>query len=215
MKKFAIIVAGGAGTRMKSDVPKQFLLHDGEPIIVKTIGKFLSFDPSITIVVVLPEKHLPHWQELKQRFPFISAVKSAIGGATRTESVLSGLNSIEEREGLVAIHDAVRPFVTSEVIGMSYASAAKWGSGVAAVGLKDSIREITGDSASIARDRSNFVMVQTPQTFNLSDIRAAFEKVGNTSYTDDASVYEAAGNKVFLIEGSYANIKITTPEDLK
>ncbi|MEO9485670.1 MAG: 2-C-methyl-D-erythritol 4-phosphate cytidylyltransferase [Ekhidna sp.] len=213
MKKSAIIVAGGIGTRMKSDVPKQFLLLDGVPIIVQSIKKFLESDKSISIVVVLPKAHMLQWESMKsQHFPD-DDFKLAVGGATRTASVLSGLDLIEEG-GLVAIHDAVRPYVTKETITASFESAEKDGSGVAVVNLKDSIREITGTQSN-AKDRSNYVLVQTPQTFNVTKLKEAYKKIGSKHFTDDASVFEAAGNNVQLIEGSYDNIKITTPEDLK
>ena len=132
---------------------------------------------------------------------------------TRSASVLSGLALIN-KDGLVAVHDAVRPFVSDETITQSFKSADKHGSGVAVVSLKDSIRELINDE-SIARDRTNYVLVQTPQTFRVSELKLAYEKAGAGLFTDDASVYEAAGFSVSLVNGTYDNIKITTPEDLK
>ena len=212
MKKHAIIVAGGVGTRMKSEVPKQFLLIDGEPIIVRSIRQFLAYDDSLTIIVVLPKKHMKQWEAIKfQYFPDFD-FKLAIGGVTRTASVMAGLAHVED--GLVAIHDAVRPFVSIATISQSFESAEKYGSGVAMVALKDSIRELEGDN-SIARDRSKYVLVQTPQTFKANDLKQAYAQVGVGLFTDDASVFEAAGNAVKLVEGGYDNVKITTPEDLK
>ncbi|WP_436515114.1 2-C-methyl-D-erythritol 4-phosphate cytidylyltransferase [Ekhidna sp. To15] len=212
MKKHAIIVAGGIGTRMKSDVPKQFLPVDGEPIIVRSIRKFLTYDKNLSIVIVLPEDHIKQWEAMKfQYFPDLK-FKLATGGLTRTASVMSGLALIED--GLVAIHDAVRPFVSVETISESFKSADGKGSGVAAVELKDSIRELDGN-LSTARDRSNYVLVQTPQTFRVNELKEAYQKVGVDLFTDDASVFEAAGYTVQLVDGSYDNIKITTPEDLK
>lgn len=213
MKKYAIIVAGGIGTRMKSDVPKQFLRIDGDPIIVHSIRKFLAFDKAVEIIVVLPEVHLKQWDAIA--FQYFSDQNIAItsGGLTRSASVMSGLALIDG-DGIVAVHDAVRPFVSVETIKSSFQLAEKSGSGVATVSLKDSIREIDGDS-SIARDRSNYVLVQTPQTFRVNQLKDAYEKAGAGLFTDDASVFEAAGYKVNLVEGSYDNVKITTPEDLK
>lgn len=200
------------GTRMKSEVPKQFLLIDGEPIIVKSIKKFLDYDKNISIVIVLPENHLKQWEAIKFQYFPESDFKLATGGLTRTASVMSGMALVAD--GLVAIHDAVRPFVSVETIADSFDMAEKSGSGVAAVALKDSIRELEGDT-SIARDRSNYVLVQTPQTFKVAELKTAYEKAGVGLFTDDASVFEAAGYVVQLVEGAYDNIKITTPEDLK
>lgn len=207
-------MAGGVGTRMKSDVPKQFLMLNGEPIIIQSIRKFLKYNANIQILVVLPDAHLKQWEALKFQYFPDSDIKATTGGMTRSASVLSGLGLIGDDDGLVAVHDAVRPFVSIETISESFKSAEKDGSGVAAVELKDSIREKVNDQ-SIARDRSNYVLVQTPQTFKVSELRQAYKKAGAGLFTDDASVYEAAGFEVQLVNGTYDNIKITTPEDLK
>ena len=205
-------MAGGSGSRMKSTVPKQFLLIDDVPILVHTIRKFLDFDTSINLVVVLPSSHLSEWEDIKSQYFKETPIHIARGGSTRSESVKAGLEFVSE--GLVAIHDAVRPFVSLDTIAASFDAASKHGSGVATIQLKDSIRELEGTS-SIARDRSNFVLVQTPQTFKVHDLKNAYAIAGEKSFTDDASVFEAAGNTVCLVEGTYDNIKITTPEDLK
>ena len=204
-------MAGGSGTRMKSEVPKQFLHLEGKPIIVQSIQKFIDYQHDISIVVVLPEAHVQQWEDIKLQYFSEANFGLAIGGATRTASVISGLALVDD--GLVAIHDAVRPFVTADTIAASFDSAERNGSGVAVVQLKDSIREIDGDT-SAARDRSNYVLVQTPQTFRVSALKDAYEQVGNKPFSDDASVFEVAGNDVHLVEGGYSNIKITTPEDL-
>lgn len=214
MNKFAIIVAAGSGSRMKSKVPKQFLIVDDEPIIVKTIRKFKETVPTIRLIVVLPKIHLSYWDNLKIDFPFLDEVTIAIGGKTRSESVISGLAEINGN-GIVAVHDAVRPYVTTSTIIASFASAETTGSGVAAVPLKDSIRELYPGKKSKTRNRNNFVLVQTPQTFDVSKLKAAYAKLGDLTFTDDASVFENAGEEVHLVEGAYSNIKITTPEDLK
>ena len=206
-------MAGGIGTRMKSKVPKQFLRIDGEPIIVKSIKKFLVFDQKLSVIVVLPESYLKEWEAIKFQYFPDTDIKSTSGGITRSASVLSGLALIEG-DGLVAIHDAVRPFVTIATIKDSFESAGNKGSGVSVVPLKDSIRELE-NSSSIARDRSNYVLVQTPQTFKVKEIKDAYEKAGAGLFTDDASVYEAAGYIVSLVNGTYDNIKITTQGDLK
>ena len=212
MEKFAIIVAGGVGKRMQSDVPKQFLLIDGEPIIVKTIKQFVAYDPSINIIVILPEDHLTKWEKIKQAFLPNLSIDEDSGGETRTLSVLAGLNKISG-EGLVAVHDAVRPFVSQKSIADSFESAALHGSGVVTVALKDSIRKVIGNKSE-ARNREDYKIVQTPQTFKVGMLKNSYEKIGEQQFTDDASVFEYAGNPVFLVEGTYGNIKITTPEDL-
>lgn len=205
-------MAGGSGTRMKSTVPKQFLLIDGVPIIVHSIRKFLQHEDSISIVLVLPADHLDQWSQIKDEFFPSEEFIVAIGGSTRTASVQSGLHEIGE--GLVAIHDAVRPFVSVDTISESYKSAEKFGSGIAVVKMKDSIRELSGDH-SFARDRANYVLVQTPQTFRVDELKAAYQLIDDAPFTDDASVFEAAGKQIYLVDGTYDNIKITTPEDLK
>jgi 2-C-methyl-D-erythritol 4-phosphate cytidylyltransferase len=212
MHKYAIIVAGGKGTRMQSPVPKQFLEIDGTPIIVLTIRKFLQYDPKIGLIVVLPSDHLRTWKVIQQQYFNDVSLQTAEGGDTRFDSVKAGLSHLPEH-GLVAIHDAVRPFVSIRTIGSSFLSAEGLGSGVAAVLLKDSIREITIDG-SRARRREDFRIVQTPQTFRLEEIKQAFRQARRNTFTDDASVYEAAGFSVSLVEGSYENKKITTPDDL-
>jgi 2-C-methyl-D-erythritol 4-phosphate cytidylyltransferase len=205
-------VAGGKGTRMKSDVPKQFLPIDGIPIIVLSIRKFFAYDQNVEVIVVLPETHIKQWEAIRfQYFPDAN-IQVTTGGITRSASVLSGLGLIPE-DGLVAIHDAVRPFVSTDTIRDSFEAAEKHGSGVAVVALKDSIRELEG-TTSIARDRSNYILVQTPQTFDVKRLKEAYKKAGAGVFTDDASVFEVAGNVVNLVDGSYDNIKITTPEDL-
>ncbi|MEQ9232353.1 MAG: 2-C-methyl-D-erythritol 4-phosphate cytidylyltransferase [Cyclobacteriaceae bacterium] len=213
MEKFAIIVAGGKGLRMGSPTPKQFLEIDSKPIIARSVERFFEYEKALNIIVVIPQDQVQAWQGIAKKFFPKETITLAIGGATRFESVKSGLDKILS-DGLVAIHDAVRPYVSAETISQSFLSAEKHGSGVASVELKDSIREIS-DQGSTARNRADYRLVQTPQTFRVSEIKAAFESAQGTNFLDDASVYEAAGHSVKLIAGSYENIKITTPDDLK
>jgi 2-C-methyl-D-erythritol 4-phosphate cytidylyltransferase len=211
-KEYALIVAGGKGTRIKSKVPKQFLDLDGVPVLMRTINTFYSYSPAITVIVVLPEDDFPLWEELCLLHKYNKPLLLTKGGDTRFQSVKNGLDKIES-DGLVAIHDGVRPLVSEDIIGASFRLAAVHGSAVAAVRLKESIRMTDQDNTK-AMDRSRFRLVQTPQTFTVSLIKNAYQTKEDASLTDDASVAERAGHVISLFEGSYENIKITTPEDL-
>jgi 2-C-methyl-D-erythritol 4-phosphate cytidylyltransferase len=211
-KEYALIVAGGKGTRIKSKVPKQFLDLDGIPVLMRTINTFYAYSPAISVIVVLPEDDFPIWEELCLLHKYNKPLLLTKGGDTRFQSVKNGLEKIEG-EGLVAIHDGVRPLVSEDIIGASFRLAAVHGSAVAAVRLKESIRMTDQDNTK-AMDRSRFRLVQTPQTFQVSLIKQAYQKKEDASLTDDASVAERAGHVISLFEGSYENIKITTPEDL-
>ena len=211
---WAIIVAGGSGSRMQSSMPKQFLTVDGIPILVRTLRAFWDYNPEIKLIVVLPDNEQGRWQEIKQAYDVRIPHTIVSGGKTRFQSVKNGLSAIESNDGLVAIHDGVRPFVSAELIQRCYESAQIIGSGVAAVHLKESIREMMSATESISRDRTKYRLIQTPQTFQVSLIKDAFKLDEQNYFTDDASVYEADGGKISLVEGSYENRKITTPEDL-
>jgi 2-C-methyl-D-erythritol 4-phosphate cytidylyltransferase len=217
--KYTILVAGGSGSRMQSEIPKQFLLLKGKPILFYTIEKFHQIDEKMKIIVVLPQKDIAYWEEICQKYRFSIPVEMVVGGATRYQSVKNGLtwvaNHIQAKEALVAIHDGVRPLIDESVILNSFEIASKKGSAIASVTLKDSIREVFEDRSQSV-PRTAYRLIQTPQTFRFSEIWKAFEKVSDSiDITDDASVYEKAGFEVTLIEGNYENIKITTPEDLK
>jgi 2-C-methyl-D-erythritol 4-phosphate cytidylyltransferase len=211
-KEYALIVAGGKGTRIKSKVPKQFLDLDGIPVLMRTINTFYAYSPAISVIVVLPEDDFPIWEELCLLHKYNKPLLLTKGGDTRFQSVKNGLDKIEG-DGLVAIHDGVRPLVSEDIIGASFRLAAVHGSAVAAVRLKESIRMTDQDNTK-AMDRSRFRLVQTPQTFTVSLIKQAYQTKEDASLTDDASVAERAGHVISLFEGSYENIKITTPEDL-
>lgn len=227
MKRYVLIPAGGAGNRMGMTVPKQFLPLAGKPVLVHTIQKFLSAVPDIDVTVVLPAAYFSVWEKIKEQyFPTLS-IQTAEGGTTRFDSVKNGLQLLRG-SGVVAIHDAVRPFASVELIRNCFASAEKYGSGVAAVLPKDSIlktgsrkKKKSADNESKnkmlqgrSKDRNNYRLAQTPQTFLLKKIKAAYECKYNPSFTDDASIWEAAGERIFLTEGEYSNFKITTQEDL-
>lgn len=216
MKQYAILVAGGSGSRMGVALPKQFLSVAGKPILVHTLERFLAYSADLQVILCLPADQLAYWQELKQAYPltFTHPIIETPGGASRFQSVRNGLQRIEDNEGLVAVHDGVRPFVPVEVIAESFRTAAQQGTAVVSVPAKDSIRLVHSETENQALDRSQLRLVQTPQTFQVALLKKAFEQSESPLFTDDASVAEAAGFPIFLVEGSYENIKITTPEDL-
>lgn len=209
MNKYAVIVAGGSGTRMGTETPKQFLTLGNAPILMHTIKRFFAADAKIIIVLVLPEEQVERWHQLCIQNNFSIPHHIVFGGKTRFQSVRNGLNCIGENEGLVAIHDGVRPFLSKQIIETSFKAAKDKGNAITSVDSKDSIRVMNK-----AINRSDVKIVQTPQCFKLSVIREAFHNAPNEQFTDDASVVEAMGVKINLIEGSYQNIKITTPEDM-
>jgi 2-C-methyl-D-erythritol 4-phosphate cytidylyltransferase len=211
-REYALIVAGGKGTRIKSKLPKQFLNLNGKPILIHTIEAFFRYSKNIEIVLVLPIDDFPIWEEISKKYAFDKSIQLQQGGETRFQSVRNGLDLIEG-PGLVAIHDGVRPLVSEDIIGASFRLAAVHKSAVAAVRLKESIRMTDQDNTK-AMDRSKFRLIQTPQTFDIDLIKQAYKIKEDPSLTDDASVAEKSGHIISLFEGSYKNIKITTPEDL-
>ncbi|MBL7849558.1 MAG: 2-C-methyl-D-erythritol 4-phosphate cytidylyltransferase [Cyclobacteriaceae bacterium] len=211
-KEFALIVAGGKGTRIKSSLPKQFIELCGKPVLFHTLEAFHRYSPQVQIVLVLPADDFETWHALVKKHDFSIPLVLQTGGETRFQSVKRGLEKVEG-PGLVAIHDGVRPLVSENIIGASYRLAAVHGTAVAAVRLKESIR-MTDQDTTRAMDRSKFRLIQTPQTFDIDVIKKAYEQREDPALTDDASVAERAGHPISLFEGSYENIKITTAEDL-
>jgi 2-C-methyl-D-erythritol 4-phosphate cytidylyltransferase len=211
MTKVAIIVAGGIGSRMAADLPKQFLPIANEPLLFHTLRKFENLVDHL-ILVMHPE-WISYWNDLIAKYSFNVKHSIVAGGQTRAQSVLNGLEHVEN-DCLVAIHDAARPTVTKELIDSTFKNAEKHGACIPVIDLKDSIREISEDGNSKAVNRSKFKSVQTPQTFQASILKAAFENKDYEKYTDDASLVEANGTPVFLIEGEEKNIKVTTASDL-
>ena len=210
--EFAIIVAGGKGTRMQSDIPKQFLELNGTPVLMHTINIFYNYSPDVTIILVLPETEFDYWNTLCHEYQFEVPVILQEGGETRFHSVRNGLGKIN-KNGLVAIHDAVRPLVDERIINESFRLAETSGSAIASVNLVESLRVIEEDS-SCSVDRTKYRMIQTPQTFNVEDIKKAYGQPYEKSFTDDASVAEKFGIKILLFDGDHRNIKITTKKDL-
>lgn len=214
MQEFVIIVAGGSGSRMKSDLPKQFLPVGGRPVLMRTIETFRAYSQQLVIRLVLPESQFDFWRSLCREYNFTADYELVAGGATRFHSVQNGLGSIDAREGLVAVHDGVRPFVNDAIISAGFQSAAVNGTAVTCVDLKDSARVVLPNGTNQAVNRADYRLIQTPQTFRLDWMRKAFQTDYLAHFTDCASVLEEAGYPIFLIEGAYENIKITTPEDL-
>lgn len=219
MKKYAIIVAGGTGQRMKSAVPKQFLLLQGKPILFHTLLQFKKADAAIELILVLPENQFQTWQTLCLEHPEITQKcphQLVQGGLTRFHSSQQGIQAIpENQQALVAIHDGVRPLVSVTCIQQAYQHAQKYGNAVLAISSKDSIRQwVTNENVYIPLNRDQIKLIQTPQIFEVSLLKRAFQQEYQDFFTDDASVVELTGIEIQLVEGNYSNIKITTPEDL-
>ena len=213
MKKYAIIVAGGKGLRMGGELPKQFIPVEGRPVLMRTLDAFHAFDSAMEIILVLPRDHQPYWQELCAEYQFAVPHRIADGGATRFHSVQSGLALADEPEALIAVHDGVRPFVSPEVIEACYREAEAHGAVVPVIPIVETVRHLLLEgSETVSRDA--YRLVQTPQTFRASLLRRAYEQPFCEAFTDDASVVEALGHVVHLVEGNRENIKLTTPYDL-
>lgn len=210
-----IIVAGGKGTRMGGEVAKQYLPIGGRPVLMLTLDLFFKVDPNLDLILVIPEGDFPYWEKLCDDYSFKVPHRVIKGGKSRFQSVRNGLDSLKFSEGLVAIHDGVRPFVSISVIAEGFVVAAQSGSAIAVVDCKDSIRKLSDDGKSYSQERQYFRLVQTPQTFQIARIKKAFQVTELQQFTDDATVYENQGWQVTLIAGNPENIKITTPDDLK
>lgn len=213
MKKYIIIVAGGKGLRMGGDIPKQFLPVCGKPVLMRTLEAFHVYDASIHLILVLPVSQQAYWKQLCEEYQFNLAHEIADGGETRFHSVKNGLALVKE-DGLVGVHDGVRPFVSQEVIARCYDEALSLKAVIPVVGVVETVRHLTEEgSETVPRDQ--YKLVQTPQVFDVALLRRAYEQTYTDMFTDDASVVEALGEKVYLVEGNRENIKLTTPFDLK
>ncbi|CAI8229547.1 MAG: 2-C-methyl-D-erythritol 4-phosphate cytidylyltransferase [Cryomorphaceae bacterium] len=209
MQIVALLVAGGKGERMNADIPKQFLLLNGTPILMHTLKQFSHFKE---IVLVLPSSQFKYWQELCNTYNFRQKHTLVAGGITRFHSVKNGLEKIADNT-IVAIHDGVRPLISTSLIN-DLVSETKSGIGVIPIiPIKDSIRKVEGEN-SVHVDRSNLFGVQTPQCFLSTDIQKAYTQDFSNTFTDDASVFEANGGKINTLLGEEKNLKITTQEDL-
>ena len=213
---YAVIVAGGKGLRMGASIPKQFLPVNGLPILMLTIKRFREYDGSLRIILVLPKEQHEYWNELCKNYHFTDAYAVVEGGETRFHSVRNGLAAIpDDAEGVVGIHDGVRPFPSVEVIRACYETARTAKAVIPVVPVVETVRHIMAGGKTETVDRADYRLVQTPQTFDIQLLKQAYAQPYRDCFTDDASVVESAGHEVTLIEGNRENIKITTPFDLR
>lgn len=212
MKKFALIVAGGTGTRMNASVPKQFLKLGEKPVLMHTIEKFVNYGSAIEIILVLPSDQFGYWKELCIQYNFKIPHRLVAGGSVRFGSVKNGLSEIRE-EGLVAIHDGVRPLVSIGTIDRCFKVAEEKGNALPVMPVVESVRMVEGNS-NFPVDREKYVAVQTPQVFRISEIKQAYNLGFDPSFTDDTMVLERLGIQINLVEGNRENIKITHKTDL-
>lgn len=214
MNRYAVIVAGGTGSRFGSTLPKQFVPLNGEPVLMHSVRAFHIYDPTVEIIVVLPNEYLTLWNDICRQHEFNVPHRIAIGGENRFESVKNALHTIKEAEGLVAVHDGARPLVDQQTIADGFNTAERCGSAIPVIPVTDSIRQLDRQgSHTISRD--TLVAVQTPQVFNLSLLKEAYNTAYSPMFTDDASVVEYRGTEVALYKGNVRNIKITHPDDIK
>ena len=212
MEKFAVIVAGGKGQRMGNAIPKQFLPLAGKPVLYHTIKAFKDAFDDIKLVLVLPQDQLSYAQMVLQAFPERIDIAIVTGGETRFHSVQNGLKAVSGNS-VIFVHDGVRPLVSADLVQRCFVQAVEKGSAIPAIAVADSMRIIEGDNSSPV-DRQNMRSIQTPQTFRSDILLPAFLQGYREQFTDEATVVEAYGEEVYLIEGERGNIKITTPEDM-
>lgn len=213
MAKLAVIVAGGSGLRMGNELPKQFLLLDGKPILLYAIDAFTESFSDISINLVIPAQYIEYTRELLQNFGYNREINIIEGGSTRFHSVKNGIRDAGE-DDVIFVHDAVRCLVSPELVQRCFEKASSEGSAIPVIPIKDSMRRIDPDGHSEVISRENLFAVQTPQTFKSSILLPAFEVEYQKIFTDEATVVEHAGHKIFTVEGEEQNIKITFPEDL-
>jgi len=216
MKNVVIIVAGGKGLRMGGDLPKQFLPIQGKPVLMHTLEAFYKWDSVADLLLVLPEEHESYWKMLCKELNFIVRHRIVYGGETRFHSVRNGLHEIEEdkEDRLIAVHDGVRPFVSNDIISSCFAVAEAFGAAIPVVPMIESVREVN-EGENRPFDRNRLCIVQTPQVFRADILYKAYEQPYDERFTDDASLVEASGHKIRLVDGNRENIKITTPMDLQ
>lgn len=211
---YVIIVAGGKGLRMGSDIPKQFLPIGGKPVLMRTIERFREYSSDLQIILVLPQVQQAYWQQLCKKYDFHVDYQLTNGGETRFHSVQHGLALIsDDAEGVVGVHDGVRPFPSIDVIRRCYDTARCRKAAVPVISVVETVRHLENEK-SVTVPRGEYCLVQTPQTFDIQLLKAANRQPYNDGFTDDASVVESYGHSITLVEGNRENIKITTPYDL-
>lgn len=198
---------------MQSPTPKQFIRLYGKPVVLHSISAFVEFDANITIILVLPADQLSMWEKIASEYHVPGSVQITAGGETRFESVKNGLALIPEEDAFVAVHDAVRPLVGLKTISAAFNSAGRYGNGIPAIPISDSIRQIES-TKTVALDRSKYCLTQTPQTFSVPLLKKAYAQEYKYTFTDDASVLESLGEQIHLVDGNADNFKLTTPVDL-
>lgn len=216
MDRYAILVAGGKGLRMGSDIPKQFLPLRGRPVLMHTIDVFRRTYPDIHIILVLPREQQDYWRQLCGQHDYDVELCVADGGEARFLSVRNGLSQIPDgARGVVGVHDGVRPFVSPETIRRCFVAAEEFGAVVPVVPVVETVRQVLAGGSSMTVDRNAYRLVQTPQTFDIQLLKKAYGQPFDPFFTDDASVVEAMGHPIKLVEGNNENIKLTNPADLK
>lgn len=213
MEKHVIIVAGGVGKRMQSEIPKQFLNVAGKPVLIHTFERFIHYSEDIKITLVLPVPYIDFWKSLCKRFTFEIGHKVIEGGHNRFNSVRNGLKEIHSGS-LVAIHDGVRPLVAKDTLNRVFKKAEESGNAIPVVKINESLRKIS-DQNSFYVNRREYRLIQTPQCFHAELIKQAYQQDFKEEFRDDATVVEAMGIKINLVEGNIENIKITRPGDIK
>lgn len=212
MEKYIIVVAGGRGTRMGGDTPKQFLPLAGSTVLMHTLDRMAAAEPEAALILALPHDQQEEWQRLCNVYNYTRPHTVTDGGDTRFQTVSNALELVPNN-ALVAIHDGVRPLVSTSVVQQAFATAATTGAAIPVMPVVESLREVVGDT-SHAVERSAYRAVQTPQVFNSTLLKKAYNVPYRAEFTDDASVYEASGHNVYLIDGNRENIKITIPQDI-
>ena len=211
---YIIIVAGGKGLRMGGDLPKQFLPLDGRPVLMRTMERFREYSDSLQIILVLPHEQQAYWRQLCEKHHFGIEHTVVDGGATRFNSSQNGVAAVpDDAAGVVGIHDGVRPFVSVETIARCFEAARQFGAALPVLPVTDTLRRVTDDGGYNVQ-RNDYRTVQTPQAFDAQLLKRAFSQPYSDAFTDDASVVEAMGGKVTMVDGNRENIKLTTPFDL-
>lgn len=211
---YIIIVAGGKGLRMGGDLPKQFMPLHGKPVLMHTIERFRSYSDELKIILVLPHEQQDYWRQICQKHNFTVEHTVVDGGQTRFHSSQNGVAAVpDDATGVIGIHDGVRPFVSEETIARCFEAARQFGAALPVLPVTDTLRRVTDDGGYNVQ-RNNYRTVQTPQTFDAQLLKQAFKQPYSDNFTDDASVVEALGHKVTMVDGNRENIKLTTPFDL-